>query len=248
MTIDQGTHRAIDPARLAAAARSILSCPEDVQLVVDGVDDISEGLDAVAPGADPGLAMQDLDGSPVFSCPPGSALARAASDGRKALLTVASGLGGPGSAERDATLALAGRLQTSGLEDCECCAQVRAVVAIDLDFVMLTRAGHDTRVRVPLAAFTSPEHHLNRGFLQRSVEHANTCHQEELRRAVSTTTGTRLRDIIGVGLADLRPDRVEVRWIGPDGAHSRELRFERPATTTYELGELLREELHAGLC
>jgi hypothetical protein len=248
VTIDQSTHPGLDPARLAAAARSILSCPDDVQLVVDGVDDISAGLDAAAPGADPGLTMQDLDGSPVFSCPPDAALARAATDGRKALLTLTSGLGAPGSAEREATLALAGRLRTSGVDDCACCTRPRAVVAIDLDFVMLTRAGHDTKVRVPLAAFTSSDHHLNRGFLQRSVEHANSCHQEELRHAVSTTTGTRLGDIGGVGLADLRPDRVEVRWVASDGAYSTVLRFEHAATTTYELGELLREELHAGLC
>lgn len=248
MSIEQHAIPTIDPARLAAAARSILSCPDDVQIVVDGVDDISVGLDAVEPGGEPALAMQDIDGSPVFSCPPDAALARAAEEERKALLTLTSGLGAPGSPEREATLSLAGRLRTSGVEDCPCCTRQRVVLSIEVDFVVLTRTGHGTRVRVPLGAFTAPEHHLNRGFLQRSVEHANQCHQEELRRAVSTTTGTRLRDIGGVGLSDLRPDRVEVRWVTAEGAHSAVLRFRRPATTTTELGELLRQELHAGLC
>ncbi|UMG92914.1 hypothetical protein [Nocardioides sp. TF02-7] len=53
---------------------------------------------------------------------------------------------------------------------------------------------------------------------------------------------------MGVQLTDLRPDRVEVRWVDRTGAHARLLRFPRPATTAAELGELLRQELHAGLC
>jgi hypothetical protein len=56
VTAEQTTRRA-DPARLAAAARSILACPDDVELAVDGVDDVTAGVD----GAD-GLAMHDVDG------------------------------------------------------------------------------------------------------------------------------------------------------------------------------------------
>ena len=33
-----------------------------------------------------------------------------------------------------------------------------------------------------------------------------------------------------------------------DGAHTRTLTFPRPAPSTEELGDLLRRELHAGLC
>lgn len=249
MSIEQSTIRSTDPARLAAAARSILSCPDDVQLAVDGVADIAEGLDA-EPGAEPTLGMQDIGGRPHFSCPPDSALARAATEGRSALLTVTSGLGLPGTPDRDATLTLAGKLETLAFAACECCAQLRSEVAIRLDLVLLAQRtdSADGRIRVPLRAFTSPDHHLNRGFLQRSVEHANHCHQEELRRAVSATTGTRLHEIGGVALTDLRPDQVGVGWIDVTGAHQRVLRFGRTAQTAPELGELLRQQLHAGLC
>ena len=84
--------------------------------------------------------------------------------------------------------------------------------------------------------------------LTRSAEHANLCHQDELRRAVATTTGTRLAEVVGVSLTDLSPGGVEVQWVDVDGSHCRRLTFDRPATTTDELGEALRRELHAGLC
>lgn len=239
-----------DTAPLAAAARSILACPDEVQLVVDGVDDIMAGLDPE--GGDDGapLGMVDVDGRPVLSCPPESALARAAAERRGALLTLTSGVGSPGSRERDAMLTIAGRLEVSGSEQCECCSDVRATVTLQPSYVVLARPsqGADLQLRVPLGEFCSPAHELNRGFLQRSAEHANRCHQDELRRAVATTSGTRVGDIVGVQLAGLQPGRVDVRWVDHSGAHSRELVFPRPATTSRELGELLRSELHAGLC
>ncbi len=102
--------------------------------------------------------------------------------------------------------------------------------------------------RVPLDHFRSPEHHLNRGFLQRSVEHANACHQDELRRAVSTTSGTRLSEVVGV--SSHRPDAGSGG--GAVGRPARlalpRARVPRAARNTEELGELLRRELHAGLC
>jgi hypothetical protein len=244
MTLDPG----LDVRRLAAAARSILACPLEVQLVVDGLDDVNAGLD------DGALEMQDHGGRPVLSCPADSALAIAATDGRGALLTVTSGLGEADSPERDATLTLSGRLDALGLEQCGCCDEVRLRIGVELDFVLLARASapddapDETRVRVPLAAYASPEHDLNRGFLQRSTEHANHCHQDELRRAVASRTQTRLGEVVGVQLTGLRPEGVEVRWVDPTGAHRNVLRFARPATTTHDLGELLRTELHAGLC
>lgn len=237
-----------DVTPLAAAARSILACPDEVQLVVDGVDDILAGL--TVDDDDGRLGLVDVDGHPVLSCPPDSALAWAAGEGRGALLTLTGGVGAPGSPERDATLTIAGRLEASGTEECDCCSDVRATVTMKPSYVVLARPsqGPDTQLRVPLGAFCSPALQLNRGFLQRSTEHANRCHQEELRRAVATTTDSRVGDIVGVQLADLRPDRVDVRWVDRSGAHSHELVFARPATTARELGDLLRRELHAGLC
>lgn len=249
MTLDAGIDTGrIDAHRLAAAARSILSCPAEVQLVVDGIDDL-----AASAGGDP-LEMRNHGGRPVFVCPVGSVLARAAAEGRGALLTLDSGLGRPDSIDRDATLTLSGRLEMLGSEECPCCDELRVQVAIALDFAVLTRASaplaapDETRVRVPLTAFTSPQHDLNRGLLQRSVEHANDCHQDELRRAVATRTDTRLREIVGVQLADLTPDHVVLEWVDVTGAHQATLPFSRTATTTHELGDLLRSELHAGLC
>ena len=238
MTADPTVH---DPMTLAAAARSVLACPSSVHLVVDGVADVLAGTDD--------LGMQDLAGTPTFSCVPGADLGRAAARRAGALLTVESGLGRPGSPERAATLTLAGTLRTEKREDCDCCGEARDVVTLRLTFALLAHPGRpEEQLRVPLEQFRSPAHRLNRGYLQRSVEHANLCHQEELRRAVATTTGTRLSQVVGVSLADLRPDRVEVQWVDLDGAHTRTLAFRRAAGSTAELGELLRRELHAGLC
>jgi hypothetical protein len=247
VTVDN-TRRA-DPARLAAAARSVLACPLDVQLVVDGVDDITAGLDENGDGA--GLDLRDVDGRPVFTCPAGTPLALAAADGRNALVTLTSDLGRPGSTARSATVTLAGRLAVADREECPCCDRVRDTLCLELDYVLLTftgRSGERVQRRVPLSAYFSPAHQLNRGFLQRAVEHANNCHQDELRQAISTTTDTRLRDIVGVHLAELRPDRVDVRWVDTSGAHARTLEFARTATTPAELGLMLRDHLHATMC
>jgi len=232
-----------DPRQLAAAARSILACPAEVNLVVDGVDDLLAGLDE--------LGMTHDEGRPVLACPTDSPLAEAAAGGRSALLTLTSGVGPEGSGTRDARITLAGRLVIEDRRDCECCGEARTHVTIDLNFVLLSQTvegAPERQHRVPLDQFHSPDHGLNRGFLQRSVEHANQCHQEELRRAVAMTTGTRMADIVGVALADLLPSRVDIRWVDPAGAHSRTVVFGRAARTTEELGDLLRTRLHAGLC
>lgn len=244
MTADPTTRPLLDPAHLAGEARSILACPAGVSLVVDGHPTVLE---------EDALGMQDLHGTPTFSCAPGSELAEAAEHHRSALVTLESGLGAPGSEDRGVSLTLAGRLETRGVEDCACCEETRHVVVLELNFALLTRpsAGEDRpdqQHRVPLEHFRSPAHHLNRGYLQRSVEHANTCHQEELRRAVSTTTGTPMSRLVGVALADLSPSAVQVHWVDIDGAHLTELAFPRTARTTAELGEMLRRQLHAGLC
>ena len=145
-------------------------------------------------------------------------------------------------------------LEADGLEECHCCSEIRMRVSLHLDFALLTRgsdpeaAPEAARFRVPLGAFASRAHDLNRGFLQRSVEHANLCHQDELRRAIATRTDTRLGEVLGVQLADLRADGVELQWVDTTGAHHACLDFGTAATTTHELGELLRDELHSGLC
>lgn len=245
MTADPTTRPLLDPALLAGAARSILACPAGVSLVVDGHPSVL---------ADEALGMQDVHGTPTFSCPPGSELALAAEHHRSALITVESGLGAPGSQDRRASLTLAGRLETRGAEDCACCEETRQVVVLELNFALLTRPVDaaddvpDQQFRVPLEHFRSRAHHLNRGYLQRSVEHANTCHQEELRQAVSTTAGIAMSRLLGVALADLSPTGVQVRWIDEAGAHVTDIAFPRAARTTAELGEMLRRELHAGIC
>ncbi len=143
-------------------------------------------------------------------------------------------------------LTLAGRLERVAVEDCDCCQDVRHVVSLDLNFVLLERASRQHRV--PLLEFRSLEHDLNRGHLQRSTEHANDCHQEELRQAVSTGTRTRPAELLGVRLVDLTPASVEVQWVDVQGAHWHVIEFPRVAGSLEELGDLLRHCLHAGIC
>jgi hypothetical protein len=226
----------IAQVRLAAVARSILACPAEVSLVVDG-DSSPLGDDA---------ELRDRRGTPVLVCRPGSPVHRAAVGGRNAMLSVGSGLGPIGGPERDDTLALAGRLTEVGVEECECCQEVRHLVALDLDAVVLVR--DDRGRRVPLDQFRHRAHELNRGHLQRSVEHANDCHQEELRQAVGHGTGTRAADVVGVRIARLSPADVVVQWVDSTGAHEQVIAFAHTARDLDDLGDLLRRGLHAGLC
>ncbi len=144
------------PARLAAFARSILACPSSVELVVDGVPDAVEGREF--------LGAEDPTGEPMFSCLVDSPLARAGAAHRAALLTLGSALGPVGSSDRDATLTLAGRLETRDRQDCPCCEEVRDVVALDLNFVLLARPepaaeggpARDRQLRVPLEHTSGP--------------------------------------------------------------------------------------------
>ncbi|MET1058472.1 MAG: hypothetical protein ABWX84_02675 [Nocardioides sp.] len=234
-------------AQLAATARSVLGYPDTAQLVVDGVPDALEG-------AEP-LGVEDVSGVPTFACPPGSSLAAAAAGRRSALLTLTSGLGEPASADHLVTVTLAGHLESRGRQDCPCCTEVREVVVLSLNFVLLSQPGSfanagrpEEAFRVPLADFRSPEHVLNRGYLRRTVEHANQCHQPELRRAVARRTRTRYDNIDAVALADLHRDRVEVHWVDSTGAHTEVLTFPHPARTAEELGRRLRRELDTRLC
>lgn len=225
-----------DPTRLAADARSILACPGEASLVVEGDQ---HPLDDDA-------TLSDRRGTPTFVCLPGSPVLRAAVAGRCAVLSVASGLGPRDGAERGDTLALAGRLQQVGVEECDCCQEVRHLVALELDAVVLVRG--ERRLRVPLDGFRSRLHELNRGHLQRSVEHANDCHQGELRQAVAHGTGTRPADLLGVRIARLSPAGVVVQWVDDTGAHEQSIAFAHTARDLADLGDLLRRGLHVGLC
>lgn len=229
-------------ATLAADARSILACPASAGMVIEGELPLTDG----ELSADQGLSLNDDHGTPTFLCRPDSSVASAAAHGRSALLKVSSGLGPVGSAERGDSVALAGRLVRRGSEPCACCEEVRHVVTLDLRFVVLTRGARQHRV--PLEEFRSRGHELNRGHLQRSVEHANDWHQAELRQAVSQATGTRPGEVLGVHLTGLTTNGVELQWVDASGAHRTELRFPRPARDLADLGELLRRGLHADLC
>jgi hypothetical protein len=226
----------------AATARSILSCPATVAVVVDGVDDVLADVESA------GLALQDLDGVPTFSCPPDSLLARAAAEGQRALLTLESGLEPAGAGDGADTLTLGGRLVSRGGDACACCAEAREVVVLVVDLVALTSAGGGRARHLPVEDFTAPRHRLNDGFLRRCCEHATSAHQEELRHAVAALVDRPVQHVAGVSLDGLTPAGVRMCWVDASGSHVRDVVFPRAARTPDELGELLRRELSAGLC
>lgn len=213
------------PHPLAGDARSILACPASASLVVEGEPNAFEDR----------LELCDDGGTPALYCPPDSPVARAAARRSSALLTLTSGLGPRGGPDRADTLTLGGRLEPTHGE----------AIVLHLNFVLLAR--DDRQHKIPLADFRSPAYRMNRGHLQRSTEHANECHQEELRHAVSLGTGTRPVEILGVQISGLSPESVEVQWVDEQGAHQQVLRFPRPARDIADLGELLRRGLYAGL-
>ncbi|QIG42724.1 hypothetical protein G5V58_07950 [Nocardioides anomalus] len=221
----------------AELARSILSCPDGAEVAVDGFP---------AAGCDDELGMRDADGVPTFSCRLGSPMADAGRTGSPALVTLTSGLGPGGSADRALTLTLTGSLSIGEVEHCTCCGEQRLEVVLDLDFVVLGRDGEQRRV--PLREFRDPGLRLNRGYLQRAREHANDCHREQLSQVVTRTTGTPAEHLLDVSLVDLTTHGAELSWIDRRGGHRAALWFSRPAASVEELGVLLRHELHAGIC
>jgi hypothetical protein len=50
------------------------------------------------------------------------------------------------------TMTLAGRLEMRGREDCDCCGEVRDVVTLELNFVLLARTGSGEMLRRELHA------------------------------------------------------------------------------------------------
>lgn len=229
---------------LAARARAVTSYAAAASLVVKGVDLLLDEHQ---------LALQDRDGIPVLLCEPGSPLHFAGAGRHKALLRVT------GSAALDArtglrtSVAVAGRLRLGSPSGCDATA-ARDVSAVTLapSLVMLLTTDADGRAlrqqSVPLAAWHDPAHRLNAGYLLRSAEHANHCHGEELRRAVSLATGTPSTRLAGAALADLGPSGVSLRWVDDEGAHQHRLEFPTPATSPAELADRLRDHLPHGLC
>jgi hypothetical protein len=219
---------------LAADARSVLACPASVRIDVAGV---VHGLQD--------LAIDVTDGVPVLVAPAASGLSRAARAREHAEITVASGLGRPGDPARQQGLTLAGTLTPRATEACECCGELRAVVAVDLDTVVLT--WWNLGLPVPRDRFLSRHHDLNRGYLQRTVEHANSSHEQELRESVATAARCTPDDLLAVSLDELSTRGFVLVWLDADGAHRRPLTFRRPVTTPVELGEALHDQLHAGI-
>ena len=225
-------------ASAAETARSILSSPASIDLVVADV--------AHPTSDDPQLKMVDTDGVPTFSCRIGSTLSRAAADGHACLLTVSSDIGASGSPEREATLALAGILRRTGFDRCPCCGELRNVVVVDVAQVRLHVAGE--RVDVAVSAFGDGALALNRGFLQRWRDHANSAHAQELREAVAQRRGRPAQAVVAASLSALSADGLVIDWIEPDGGRRLQLTFPRRARSATDLGALLREQIHAGLC
>jgi hypothetical protein len=222
----------------AELARSILACAESAELAVDGRPEA---------GCDDDLGLRDEHGVPTFSCRASSPLASAGREGSRALVTVLSGLGPPGGRDRTLVLTLAGRLGLGPRESCSCCGEQRHDVPLELDFVVLANGSTDQR-RVPLAAFGSPALRLNRGYLQRALEHANDCHREDLGQVVARMTASPAEELLDARLWDLTTHGAELSWIDRDGGHRASLWFSRPAGSVEELAVLLRRELHAGIC
>lgn len=225
-----------EPDRLAARARSALSCPAAASMVIKGTEHLFGGDD---------LGLQDRNGVPTLICRAGSVVEHAGVGRQKALLRVISGV-----LEEDGTtesVVLAGRLAAPR----PCCDPSMSAVAIEPTIIMLIRTSADgtsRQFRVPTTLFRSPTHALNQGYLLRCTEHVNECHDAELRQAVSLCTGTPGPRLAGASITDLSPRGVEVQWVDTDGAHLRRVDFPTPATTPDELAAALRDHLHAGLC
>ncbi len=150
---------------VAAAARSILACPATADLEVDRL-----------PLAIDDALLGEAGGRPTLTCEVGSPLARAAAARSVARLRVGSAVrGGAGDA-----LVLAGRLGPLETTTCASCADEHLVVTLDPAAALVTLADH--RHQLPLGDYLSPAHQLNRGHLQRSLEHLEEHHHLDLRR------------------------------------------------------------------
>lgn len=222
------THPAYD-------ARSVLACGSGLTLLVGGTTiEVND-------------AQCDEFGVPFFPVRDDSALVGAGLRRLTATLTVSSGLGRLGDADRSMSVTVSGRLSTRGSAGCDCCADRQALVALAPDEVLLTGSDGSSRP-VDVAEFTDPRHVLNRGYLQRTAEHANLCHATELRQSIAAVVGLPPIALLAASLADLTPEGVAVNWVDGTGAHRQQLWFNTPAHTPLALGQALRTELRTDIC
>lgn len=228
-----------DPTALAALARSILSCPTSVSLLVDGTELL----------LGEGISLRDDDGIPTFFAPVDSAVDRAAADQRSALLRITAAHLDEEQGEPTESLVLAGRLHLRG----ECLhEEMVRIITFDIGLVSLVRPASAERrechLPVPTAHFRHPSHRLNRGYLISCMRHASECHQVELIHALATTTGLDAGQLAGVSLVDLDASGVDLHWIDLRGAHVMPVRFRRSARSPEELAAMLSAELHSDIC
>lgn len=237
MTTTGTRHLRRDPYAVAARARSVLACPAGADLRLGG------SPTAIAHEV---LSFGDDDGRPTLACSPDAELAHAAARREVVTLHLTSGVRTPTGALEPDALDLTGRLVLGGTDACGGCLVPHRLVVLEPSAVVLTALGRT--LPVPVADFLSSELVLNRGYLQRTAEHASACHGDELRRAVARRTGLPPARLVGASLAALTPHGVELRWIDTDGAHVERLVFPGPARDADELGRLLREHLDPGVC
>jgi len=224
---------------LGANARSIMSCPEGFEVVVDGL-----------PLHDPGI-LHGVSSTGIirFLTRPDSELAAVARRGMAGLVYVDSAL----HQLPDSALAIVGELDYIGeVADAECPSEPYFVVDLVPTRVMLlgpsegvpmTLEHRRSEIEVPLDDFRSRRHELNAGYLQRAAEHANACHQEDLRRTVAQSLGRDIQEIGGVEIHHIDHQSASVDWLDSSGATRLMLRFVRPARTPDELAGLLIEQL-----
>ena len=168
-------------------------------------------------------------------------MARAAGQGRSALLSVTAPVGdGP-----RLVLLLAGQLTPTRVEQVD---GVPVQVVTLLLRSVVVECEHDSRR--PVAQYEVPlAHYLHAGrtdlaaAAERTRTHANRAHAEELRRFVAAVARVPLGSVAGVTLAQLDAGGAVLRWVGVDGAHSMRLQFTAPARCPRELAERLRAEL-----
>jgi hypothetical protein len=223
----------------AELARSILACCTDAALTVD---------EFPAAGDDDDLGLRDVGGLPTFSCRSWSILAQAGKARSRALVTFSSGLGPEGGTDRGHTLTITGPLRPGLVEDCPCCGERRHDIHLEVELVVLGRADGPAQVRVQPHEFLDPRLRLNRGHLQRALEHANDCHVDNLRDVVLRRTDTADEELLDARMTGLTTRGVELSWIDLQGAHRATVPFSRRARTVEELAVLVRHELHAGIC
>lgn len=240
----------IDPRTAAIAARSILSCATAVNFEIDGVAGVEHNEF---------LTLIDYSGHACFVCPVDGSIAAAAQEGREATVRLVNGLKSSMSDLRAVTdhfagyelsnwdeLIITGVLRIVGRETCPCCEEVRVRVVVDADGISIHQPLGS--VEITPDNFSSPDHALNPGYLQRTTEHVRDAHHDELCAAAATLTAASPSDILGAQLLDLTAWGATLAWVDLCGGHQQTIWFPRVAQTPNELATLLRNSLHPGIC